>query len=148
MGKAEKRSKEPVGGASTAPPTVPQTTSALKADALLGHKIRVLIYNLLNITKDPSSAKRLNATIDEHYISTPYFTAPEAEALKSATVDVEINSHLMPDESSGAESIPGKSLHDALCALLQNFLERRTMPGLVGLTIWRLFLRLFLEWRR
>ncbi|KAK9445640.1 hypothetical protein VB005_00752 [Metarhizium brunneum] len=128
MAKARRSRKNATGGATTAP-TAPQTTSALRTDGILGYKIRVLMYDLLNITKDPSSARRLNATVNEHYLSTPYFTASEAETIKNATVDAEISSHLIPDESSATEAILGKSLYGALCALLQNFLDKRRASG-------------------
>ncbi|EFY90127.1 hypothetical protein J3458_005580 [Metarhizium acridum] len=128
MTKAKRPRKLPAGAA-TISPTAPPTTSALQKDGILGYKIRVLIYDLLNVAKDPSSARRLNATVDEHYISTPYFTVPEAQTVKNATVDVEISSHLIPDQSSAKYTILGKSLDSALCALLQNFLDKRRASG-------------------
>ena len=125
MGKTKRsRAKQAEAPASSTPP---QTTSTIKADPTLGYKIRVLIHDLRNIAKDPSSARRLNATIDEHYISVPYFTATEAETIKQATVDVEIGSHLVP----GGENTPtfGKSLDEAIRMLLGNFLEKRRASG-------------------
>lgn len=125
MGKAKRsKAKQTEVPASS---ILPQTTSGIKADPMLGYKIRVLIYDLRNIAKDTTSAGRLNATIDEHYISAPYFTTTEAEAIKQATVDVEISSHLVPDGESG--TIFRTSLHEAIRNLLGNFLDKRRASG-------------------
>jgi hypothetical protein len=67
------------------------TTSVLAADPRLGYKVRVLIHDLLNVTKDPNSERRINSTTNEHYISTPYFDKSQSEVIKSAIVDVDVD---------------------------------------------------------
>ncbi|OAQ61982.1 C6 transcription factor [Pochonia chlamydosporia 170] len=111
---------------SPAPSTIPQTTSAIRTDSNLGYKVRVLIHDLRNVEKNPSSARRLNATICEQYISSPYFTAQEAEVVKSATVDVEVGPQIT---SVATEAIIGKSLDEAICNVLKDFLEKRRASG-------------------
>ncbi|KAK8043609.1 hypothetical protein PG993_006039 [Apiospora rasikravindrae] len=61
------------------------TTSELAADNDLGYKIRVLIHDLRNISKDEGSQRRTLQTTDELYISSPYFTTKEASIIKGAT---------------------------------------------------------------
>lgn len=53
--------------------------------------MRVLLYDLRNVIQQPSSAIRLDSTIDEHYISIPYFSPEQATIVKGAVVDTEIN---------------------------------------------------------
>ena len=48
----------------------------------------MLLYDLSNIENDHASVTRLERTVDELYISSPYFTAEEAEMIKSALVPV------------------------------------------------------------
>lgn len=80
------------------PPTRKQlTTSTVRDDPALGYKLRVLLFDLRNLAKDINSAKRLNSTVDEHYISEPYFEPEQAKLVKSAIVDVEFNNHLDPN---------------------------------------------------
>ncbi|EPE07108.1 zinc c6 transcription factor [Ophiostoma piceae UAMH 11346] len=128
-------------------PAFPITTSAIRDDPILGHKIRVLIYDLCNIVKDASSQKRINHTTDEHYISAPYFSPEQATAVKCARVDVTISSYMdTPDrayaenqtEDGGIESLEETSmstrlqdqpLDTAIRELLNNFFDKRRASG-------------------
>ena len=53
------------------------------------YKVKVLLYDLSSLKNDPASMPRLERTVDELYISEPYFTAEEAEMIKSALVPLE-----------------------------------------------------------
>ncbi|KAF9874681.1 hypothetical protein CkaCkLH20_07818 [Colletotrichum karsti] len=118
----------------------------IRDDPNLGYKMRVLAYDLRNVTKNHSSTQRLNTTTDEHYISEPYFTPEEAASIKSAVVDVEFNQNLdpnaryeqeSPDESTdvgdtstlSASHVQGQTVENALKMLLENFLEKRKASG-------------------
>ncbi|KAL2068640.1 hypothetical protein VTL71DRAFT_14977 [Oculimacula yallundae] len=59
----------------------------------------VLIYDLANIKSDPVSMTRLERTIDELYISEPYFTSSEAESLKNTSVPFQDEPESIKDEA-------------------------------------------------
>lgn len=111
---------------------LPTTASAVRDDPSLGYKLRVLIHDLLNISRDPSSEKRLNATTDEYYLSLPYFSAQEAEAIENAVIDVEPSLHNIPgDLNTGGDDSPltSKSVKDALRWILSGFFDKRRASG-------------------
>ncbi|KAL9572867.1 hypothetical protein ACKAV7_002552 [Fusarium commune] len=82
MGKKKSKNNS-TEAASSAPANALTTTSTIVADPILGYRIRVL-HDFLNFTKDSRSQKRLNSTIDEHYISAPYFNEGQAASFETA----------------------------------------------------------------
>lgn len=81
----------------TPPSSLPTTTnvagptsfSAIRQDADLWYRIHVLMYDLSNVTIDPSSERRISATTHELYISEPYFLDSEAKKICTALIDVD-----------------------------------------------------------
>ena len=61
--------------------------SILRQELDLWYRIHVLLYDLNNVAKDPSSEKRICSTTNELYISGPYFTDSEAIRIRTAIVD-------------------------------------------------------------
>lgn len=114
------------------PGNTPKTTSQLSVDPILGFKLRVLIHDLLSVTKDPSAAVRLNTTTHEHYVSLPYFTTDEAAQVQNATLDsIPYLQHVhgCEDGSFSPEGLVGKTVQDALAMLLSGFLDKRRASG-------------------
>ncbi|KAK2590703.1 hypothetical protein QQS21_011614 [Conoideocrella luteorostrata] len=70
---------------------VVSTSSAGAADPILGYKIRVLLHDFLDFTKDPNAARRINSTTNEHYISASYFDDSQAAVIKAALVDIDLS---------------------------------------------------------
>lgn len=109
----------------------------LKQDPLLLYKVRVLVYDLCHISRDPAAEARTLATTDELYISAPYFTASEAERIKSAVVkfeeppvpaynDIEDVSELnLPSTQSATTS----TAEEAIKIRLAGFLDKRKASG-------------------
>ncbi|KAF4332347.1 C6 transcription factor [Fusarium beomiforme] len=132
MGKKRNKNKG-TDAASSAPPTTLSTTSAIAVDPILGYRIRVLLYDFLNVTKDPHSKKRINSTVYEHYISDPCFDESQAVMVKVATIDVDLGKHTehADNEDFGQVAIPqhGQELETALRTFLQNFIEKRRASG-------------------
>lgn len=132
---ARKRSKKDASSAAKIPnketKILPTTSSAIIGDPDLGYKLRVLLHDLLNVTKDPASANRLNATTDEHYISLPYFTPEESEAVRNASIDTEPSLHHIPGNEEGEEmaSLISKTVIEALATILSGFLDKRRASG-------------------
>ncbi|KAI8235445.1 Protein RRNAD1 [Colletotrichum sp. SAR 10_96] len=111
------------------------------------YKLRVLLFDLRNLAKDVNSAKRLNSTTDEHYISEPYFEPEQAKVVKSAIVDVEFNNHLDPNAEheepvtdepqpndiemgeSAVSRVRGQTVDTAIRMIMDNFLEKRKSSG-------------------
>ena len=137
-------STAPPAPAASAASAQPLTTSAIAHDDVLGYKLRVLLYDLRNLTRDQASERRLNSTTDERYLGPPYFTPGQAAAVKTATVDVAIDPNLYPDiqEYLTADTEAGKKVQDkafhrvlnesfekALDILLDRFLDKRRASG-------------------
>ena len=61
--------------------------SVLRQELDLWYRLHVLLYDLNNVAKDPSSEKRICSTTNELYISEPYFTDSEAVRIRTAIVD-------------------------------------------------------------
>lgn len=110
------------------PTSLPATTSTLKSDPNIGYKIKVLLYDLRNITKDRASEQRTMNTVDELYISTPYFTFEEAAHIKSAVVDSNLVNN---DDFSTAlrGNIQQLTVEEAIHASLKGFFEKRKASG-------------------
>lgn len=131
--------------ASSSTPVTVATTSSVAADPILGYRVRVLLHDFLNLTKDPGAERRINATTDEHYISTPYFDELQAAAVKAAIVDVELaqydptanmDENLGQEDTEGGQgsdpdvaSQKGRSFDAAARALLNSFIEKRRASG-------------------
>ncbi|KAK8121977.1 hypothetical protein PG984_010647 [Apiospora sp. TS-2023a] len=97
-----------------------KTTSELAADTNLGYKIRVLIYDLRNFSKDAGSQRRTLQTTDELYISSPYFTPKEVSIIKGAIC--------VPDEESQPSKAP-EIVEAAIQKAMANFFEKRKASG-------------------
>lgn len=145
MGKANRRSNkgsnpapESVTAASTSTPRLTSTT-AIAADPTLGYKIRVLLYDFQNITKDPSSERRINSTTDEHYISGPYFDDGQARMVKAAIVDADLPKYdptisgdtdgENADEALESRGLEGQTLDEAIRTSLNRFIDKRRASG-------------------
>ncbi|KAH7249779.1 putative C6 transcription factor [Fusarium redolens] len=132
MGK-KKNKNNGTDAASSAPSNVLTTTSTIVADPILGYRIRVLLHDFLNVAKDSHSEKRLNSTIDEHYISAPYFDEGQAAMVKAAIIDVDLVKHAeaadTEDLDQALSSQRGKSFETAVRALLESFIDKRRASG-------------------
>lgn len=169
MGKKEEKKKskaadeaQPQGPTST-PSNILTTTSAIAADPTLGYKVRVLLYDFLNVTKDKNSGKRINRTTDEHSISGPYFDETQVAIIKAATVDVDLDRYAEDNGTEDLDSVmvsqQGQSFEDAvralrtlseLCCVVSLIRDARVvMLDPVGLIIWRLCMpnSLVLTWK-
>ncbi|KAK8075190.1 hypothetical protein PG997_009853 [Apiospora hydei] len=101
-------------------PDQSKTTSEIAADKNMGYKIRVLIYDLRNISKDEGSQWRTLQTTDELYISGPYFTAREASIIKGAICVLEEDSE--PSETP-------EIVETTIKKTMANFFEKRKASG-------------------
>ncbi|KAJ2972357.1 hypothetical protein NQ176_g7203 [Zarea fungicola] len=147
-GKRGKRSSnsnsEPVKALQSAN-SLPMSTSEVSEHQDLGYKLRVLIHDLVNMTKNPTAVARLNSTTDEHYISLPYFTPEEGLLVRNAIIDTEPDLYHVPsyggfdhndddnDQADGkastTTSLATKHVHEALSTILSTFLEKRRASG-------------------
>ncbi|CAG7556646.1 unnamed protein product [Fusarium equiseti] len=135
--KEKKKSKAADEAQPQAPTSTPSniltTSSAVGADPTLGYKVRVLLYDFLNVTKDNNSEKRINCTTDEHYISGPYFDNTQAAIIKAATVDVDLDRYTEDNGTEDLDSVmvsqKGQSFEDAVRALLSSFIDKRRASG-------------------
>lgn len=93
------------------------TLEDIKQDSNLWYKIRVLIFDLYSLSKYPICATRLEQTVDELYISAPYFTEKEAVAVKAAQV-----------YESATDDI-GTTVGEAIGSRLTTFFEKRRASG-------------------
>lgn len=136
----ELKQKSPNASASISTQHLATTTSAIKVDPDLGYRIRVLIHDFLNVTKDPNASRRINSTTDEHYISAPYFNDTQSALLRHAIVDSDLGTVLRgmegyedTEEANAYESIlqsqRGQTFDTALRSLLSNFIDKRRASG-------------------
>ena len=104
----------------------PVTLSSLREDLDLWYRIRILLYDLNNI-KDALSEKRLSSTMNELYISEPYFRDVEASKIRTALIYKADVPDLFPNDiSSDAQEI---TIEQALHHKLENFLDKRKASG-------------------
>ena len=104
----------------------PVTLSSLQEDLDLWYRIRVLLYDLNNIN-DPLSERRLSSTVNELYISEPYFRDDEASKIRKALIyKVDVPGSFSNGISSEAQEI---TIEQALHQKLENFLEKRKASG-------------------
>ena len=80
------------------------TLPDLREDNEIWYKLKVLIHDLANIKSDPTAVARLERTVDELYISEPYFTQEEAGLLKGVLVVVSRESEDVEDMEVQDES--------------------------------------------
>ncbi|KAG4440095.1 hypothetical protein IFR05_004438 [Cadophora sp. M221] len=73
----------------------------LKGNADLWYKLKVLIYDLANIKNDPASVTRLERTVDELYISEPYFAEEDAGLVKITLVPISSQPDGVEEDSTG-----------------------------------------------
>lgn len=132
MGKRRHHKSATISTAAASPNTL-TTTSAISRDAILGYRLRVLLYDLLNVAKDPSAERRLNSTTDAQYISDPYFSIEQAAIIRAATVDVPVNHHFDPnyfeDSTNTTLHLQNKSFDESMTASLAGFLDKRKASG-------------------
>lgn len=122
-------SQSNIGAAS--PSTMALTmTSAIAKDPILGYRLRVLLYDFLNITKDPNSEKRINSTTNEYYLSGPYFDETQATTLKGAIIDIELGG-LDEADADVIDHITqqGQSFETAVRVQLSSFIDKRRASG-------------------
>ncbi|KAF5680689.1 zinc c6 transcription factor [Fusarium circinatum] len=137
MGKKKSKTNRTEAASGAPANALTTTTSTTAADPILGYRIRVLLYDFLNVTKDPRSQKRLNSTMDEHYISVPYFDDGQAAMVKAAIIDVDLVKHAAaPAAADDIEDIDrdlisqqGKDFETAVRTLLGGFLDKRRASG-------------------
>lgn len=105
----------------------------------MGYKIRVLLYDLLNMPKDRSCEARTLSTTDELYFSQPYLTPEEAAKIKSATVDHILSSFTSEenvdsegfnnDKSEAALAGTHHSVEKTIHFQMATFFEKRRASG-------------------
>lgn len=115
------------------------TIAAIKDDAELWYKIKVLVYDLKHMNKNPTSQKRTLATTNELYISGPYFSTQEALRILEAIVDPETAQSVElpaeydeePDETSRRPTLDDtpQTVEQVIKARLSNFFEKRRASG-------------------
>jgi hypothetical protein len=142
MGKQKRQAKMAKDSSATLDTTAnsstavsPTTTTALAKDPTIGYKIRVLIYDFLHAQKNPDSARRIDSTTDEHYISLPYFDMDEAAMIKAAIVDtktdftIEFGDAVRGEEDEQCASMEGMAFENAVHSLLNSFIDKRRASG-------------------
>jgi hypothetical protein len=140
-----KFAKHPASGSSQ-PPQAPRTTAELEADPTLQYKIKILLYDLTHLSKEPPSERRISCTIDKLYISIPYLSPDEACCVKSALVD-HGSGHTSPDTTlqnwnSGRKQLAMQS--SLISPTSSKSAERLDMPGHAVLTTWHRYTLIFL----
>ncbi|KAH9895366.1 putative C6 transcription factor [Xylariomycetidae sp. FL2044] len=99
-----------------------QTVENLKCDPDVEYRLRVLLFDLCNLSKRHDSHERLEQTTDSLYISGPYLTPEQAVSVREATSCGGTN----PD---GTERRPGLSVQDALTKSMEDLFEKRRASG-------------------
>ncbi|KAH9203619.1 hypothetical protein DL95DRAFT_244390, partial [Leptodontidium sp. 2 PMI_412] len=102
--------------------------SELKKNNDIWYKIKVLIYDLANIKNDPASVTRLERTVDELYISEPYFTAEQAELVKSTLVHFPPEPDEMEEDYAEGE-MKTETVEEAIKRRMVNFYDKRKASG-------------------
>jgi hypothetical protein len=99
--------------------------SSLLSEPQLRYKLCVLIYNLRNVSVNQESERQILRTIDELYISHPYFTETEAASIKAAMV----NPQQSNNEIDNIEISPTQTIEQLIKSKLANFFEERIASG-------------------
>ena len=111
------------------------TLSELKGNRNVWYKIHVLIYDLCNIKIDRSSELRIERTVDELYISEPYFTTLEAALIKAILVETTknaediIDAEVISREQVNSATKDFKAVEEAIKERLSNFYDKRKASG-------------------
>ena len=111
------------------------TLSELKGNRNVWYKIHVLIYDLCNIKNDRSSESRIERTVDELYISEPYFTTSEAAFIKATLVEITkstediIDNEVISNEEVNSATKGFKAVEEAIKERLSNFYDKRKASG-------------------
>ena len=124
--------------------------SVLRQELELWYRLHVLLYDLNNVAKDPSSEERICSTTNELYISEPYFTDSQASRIRTAIVDDifgnadEANDAATPataqiEEGEITESLKSEStsstlnkdatVEEVIYTRLSNFFDKRKASG-------------------
>lgn len=99
------------------------TLSELKGNRNVWYKIHVLIYDLYNIKNDRSSESRIERTVDELYISEPYFTTQEAALIKGTLLEY------MSTKEVDSATKTFKTVDEAIKERLSKFYDKRRASG-------------------
>lgn len=124
------------------------TLRELKINLNIHYKLKLLLHDLRNLKTNPSSEKRLQQTIDELYISSPYFTSSEAALVKNSLVTLPSRSlrfgiieheneneedtqerRMVKDGSNKGEEKKTTTTEEAIKSLLCGFLDKRKASG-------------------
>ena len=124
--------------------------SVLRQELELWYRLHVLLYDLNNVAKDPSSEKRICSTTNELYISEPYFTDSQAIRIRTAIVDGDLSSAdeaidaatnvtAKPGEGGTTDSLKSNStsttlsedatVEEVIHTRLSNFFDKRKASG-------------------
>ena len=129
------RKSEPKGSQNSIKPAE-TTLSALRQNADLWYRIRVLLHDLGSVGSDQAAAKRLSSTTHELYISAPYFT--ESEAIKIRTAVIDSATECTTEEEQSTNGFTGSSsssscayaiVEDAIHSRLASFFDKRRASG-------------------
>ena len=102
------------------------TLSSLQEDVDLWYRIRVLLFDLNNV-KEHLSGLRLSSTVNELYISEPYFRDHEASKIRTALIyKADVPGLFSDGITPEAEEI---TIEQALQHKLENFLDKRKASG-------------------
>jgi hypothetical protein len=121
------------------------TSRDLRDDTTLGYKLRILIHDVCNVAKEPSSQQRLEAATDELYLS-PYFNNNEATTVRNALVTNEFDMDNLSHDNEADIGLPttaetwrqfadGHGAHDiktveqAIHSALAGFFDKRKASG-------------------
>ncbi|KAL5317850.1 hypothetical protein ACEPPN_014950 [Leptodophora sp. 'Broadleaf-Isolate-01'] len=148
MAKLKNPTKTPnTASSSQQPGTRKINLSELKKNNDIWYKIKVLIYDLANIKNNPASVTKLDRTVDELYISEPYFAAEQAELVKSTLVPFPSESNeTEEDYTEGAteefqklersskpagskEEMETETVEEAIKRRMANFYDKRKASG-------------------
>ena len=123
--------------------------SVLRRDLDLWYRLHVLLYDLSNVASDTLSDQRICSTINELYLSEPYFNDDEAIRIRTAIVDsifegadktTDTNIDLIPEfkveETASAPMPDGTStankdttVEEVIHSRLSGFFEKRKASG-------------------
>ena len=101
------------------------TLSDLRGNSDLWYRIHVLLHDLKNV-KDSPSEKRLSTTMNELYISEPYFRDFEATKIRTALISDFDEPGFLDGISTDVQEI---TVERALHYKLANFLDKRKASG-------------------
>jgi hypothetical protein len=121
------------------------TSRDLRDDTTLGYKLRILIHDVCNVAKEPSSQQRLETATDELYLS-PYFNNDEATTVRNALVTNEFDMDNLSHDNEADIGLPTiaetwrqfadghgthevKTVEQAIHSALAGFFDKRKASG-------------------